>query len=332
MPTCSAGHDSASTDFCDVCGMRLGVPVPGVPGPGVPGPGVPGPGVPGPGVPGPGPGQPGQTGSASGVAGAMPLQPGFDPGQQGPAATPGELCPQCGAGRTGQFCEACGYSFAAGAVRVTTAPSYIPAPPAPASAAAGPIPAAPGTTPPGRAGAPPAAPGHAGAAPAPTGPSTGAPAGTGGASVRPDSAFAGHDPGSAAGTAAWTAVVTADRAYFDSVIAASGPEAAGLEFPAYCPERRFRLQGTEIRIGRRSVSRGLEPEIDLTGPPADPGVSHLHAVLIAESDGGWTVFDPGSSNGTQVNGREIPPGSRVRLHNGDRVCVGAWTVLTLQAT
>ena len=23
MPTCSAGHESASTDFCDVCGMRL---------------------------------------------------------------------------------------------------------------------------------------------------------------------------------------------------------------------------------------------------------------------------------------------------------------------
>jgi pSer/pThr/pTyr-binding forkhead associated (FHA) protein len=84
-----------------------------------------------------------------------------------------------------------------------------------------------------------------------------------------------------------------------------------------------------MRIGRRSVSRGLEPEIDLTGPPADPGVSHLHAVLIAENDG-WTVFDPGSSNGTQVNGIEIATGSRVRLRDGDRVCVGAWTVLTIR--
>jgi pSer/pThr/pTyr-binding forkhead associated (FHA) protein len=79
------------------------------------------------------------------------------------------------------------------------------------------------------------------------------------------------------------------------------------------------------------VSRGLEPEIDLTGPPADPGVSHLHAVLIAEPDGTWAVLDPGSANGTVVNSGEIVAGVRVPLHDGDRICVGAWTVLTMQA-
>jgi hypothetical protein len=131
-------------------------------------------------------------------------------------------------------------------------------------------------------------------------------------------------------TAEWTAVVTADRVYFDRVVAASGPDAAGVQFPGYCPERRFRLFGPEMRIGRRSPSRGLEPEIDLTGPPTDPGVSHLHAVLISEQDGGWAVFDPGSANGTLVNGREMAAGSRVRLHDGDRICVGAWTMLTIQ--
>jgi hypothetical protein len=134
-------------------------------------------------------------------------------------------------------------------------------------------------------------------------------------------------PDAAAG---WTAVVTADRAYYDSVIAEGGPDAASIEFPGYCPERRFRLTGREMRIGRRSVSRGLEPEIDLTGPPADPGVSHLHAVLIAEPDGTWAVLDPGSANGTIVNAGEIVAGVRVPLHDGDRICVGAWTVLTLQ--
>jgi pSer/pThr/pTyr-binding forkhead associated (FHA) protein len=126
-------------------------------------------------------------------------------------------------------------------------------------------------------------------------------------------------------------VVTADRAYYDSVISEGGPDAASIEFPGYCPERRFRLTGREMRIGRRSVSRGLEPEIDLTGPPADPGVSHLHAVLIAEPDGTWAVLDPGSANGTVVNTGEIIAGVRVPLHNGDRICVGAWTVLTMQA-
>jgi pSer/pThr/pTyr-binding forkhead associated (FHA) protein len=129
----------------------------------------------------------------------------------------------------------------------------------------------------------------------------------------------------------WTAVVTADRAYYDRVIAEGGPDAPTIEFPGYCPERRFRLSGQEMRIGRRSVSRGLEPEIDLTGPPTDPGVSHLHAVLMAEPDGGWAVLDPGSANGTIVNDGEIAAGVRVPLHDGDRVCVGAWTVLTIRA-
>ena len=86
-----------------------------------------------------------------------------------------------------------------------------------------------------------------------------------------------------------------------------------------------------MRIGRRSASRGIDPEIDLTGQPTDPGVSHLHAVLQAEPDGSWAVLDPGSANGTMVNGREIAAGKRVPLRDGDRIYVGAWTVLTVRA-
>jgi len=129
---------------------------------------------------------------------------------------------------------------------------------------------------------------------------------------------------------AWTAMVASDRAYFENVVAAGGPDAAAVEFPGYTPERRFRLAGPEMRIGRRSVSRGLEPEIDLTGPPTDPGISRLHAVLFAEPDGSWTILDPGSENGTLVNGREITAGVRLPLHDGDRIHLGAWTVITIQ--
>jgi pSer/pThr/pTyr-binding forkhead associated (FHA) protein len=126
-------------------------------------------------------------------------------------------------------------------------------------------------------------------------------------------------------------VAAADRGYFDSVSAAGGPEVAMIQFPRYCPERRFRLTGREMRIGRRSTSRGIDPEIDLTGPPADPGVSHLQAVLLTEPDGGWAVLDPGSANGTLVNGSEIAAGERVPLREGDRIYVGAWTVLTIRS-
>ena len=67
-----------------------------------------------------------------------------------------------------------------------------------------------------------------------------------------------------------TVVVSADRAYFEVVRAAGGPDAGILVFPDYCPERRFPLRGSQLLIGRRSRSRGLNPEIDLTGPPEDP--------------------------------------------------------------
>ncbi len=196
MATCPAGHESASTDFCDVCGVLI---------------------------------------SAA---------PSLVPGQTPAAAT----CPRCGVTQAGRFCEACGFDFAT------------------------------------------------------QGPGTGQ---------------------------AWAAVVTADRPYYDSVQADGGPDAAGIAFPAYCPQRRFRLAGTEIRIGRRSASSGISPEIDLAVPPADPGVSRLHAVLLRAPDGTWSVIDPGSANGTAVNGSEIPQGQAVPLRDGDRIHLGAWTELRL---
>jgi pSer/pThr/pTyr-binding forkhead associated (FHA) protein len=129
--------------------------------------------------------------------------------------------------------------------------------------------------------------------------------------------------------ATWFAVVGADRAYYDQVRALAGPEGASVVFPPYCAERRFQLVGSQMRVGRRSVSRGLAPEIDLTGPPADPGISRLHAVLIAAPGGSWAVLDPGSVNGTLVNGSEITAGDQVELRDGDRINLGAWTVITI---
>jgi serine/threonine-protein kinase len=136
----------------------------------------------------------------------------------------------------------------------------------------------------------------------------------------------------------WTAVVTADRAYYDSVHAVNAEDAAAISFPGNVPERRFPLSGTketqgtqrtEVRIGRHSVSRRIDPEIDLTGPPTDPGVSRLHAKLIAGPDGSWSVVDLGSPNGIQVNGKDVPSGETVPLRDGDRIHLGAWTMITI---
>jgi serine/threonine protein kinase len=131
----------------------------------------------------------------------------------------------------------------------------------------------------------------------------------------------------------WSAVVAADRDYYNSVWAADVPPEEIISFPEGTPERRFPLSGSELLIGRRSVSKGIHPEIDLTappgGPPTDTGVSRLHAKLVTGPDGGWSVIDLGTENGTLVNGREIPSGTLVRLRQGDRINLGMWTVITI---
>jgi hypothetical protein len=45
----------------------------------------------------------------------------------------------------------------------------------------------------------------------------------------------------------------------------------------------------------------------------------------------WSVCDLGSANGTQVNGREISV-MPVPLGDGDRISLGAWTVLTIHSS
>jgi pSer/pThr/pTyr-binding forkhead associated (FHA) protein len=124
-------------------------------------------------------------------------------------------------------------------------------------------------------------------------------------------------------------VVTADRGYYDQMQISRALAGPSVPFPSYSNERRFPLAGNQMRIGRRSAARGVEPEIDLAGPPADPGVSRLHAVLIAGPDGTWGVLDPGSANGTLLNGREIAVGNLIPLHDGDRINLGAWTAITV---
>jgi FHA domain-containing protein len=229
MANCPAGHVSASSDFCDVCGMRIAAP------------------------------------ASVSVAHPADLPAAAPPSASTRPAARARPCPRCGTARSGRFCESCGFDFEA--VSLSQAGSAV------------------------------------------------------------DSS----DPATAASTpAVWTAMVASDRAYFKNVVASGGPDAAAVEFPGYTPERRFRLSGLEMRIGRRSVSRGLQPEIDLTGPPTDPGISRLHAVLLSEPDGSWTIMDPGSENGTLVNGREVAAGVRLPLHDGDRIHLGAWTVITIQ--
>jgi FHA domain len=273
MARCADGHESASADYCDVCGMRIE-------------------------------GAPAASGTAASAAPGPASGAASGGGGTGTGASGADVCPNCQTPKSGGvFCEGCGYNF-------STAQPLPPAPPASLSAVDPLAPSAPLVPP-------------ASSVPnVPANPAAAVPV--------PDAASA-QVPGPPGQVSGWTAVVGADRAYYDTVEADTGPDGSGIAFPAYCPERRFQLAGAEMRIGRRSASRGLDPEIDLTGPPTDPGISRLHAVLIAMPDGAWAVLDPGSSNGTQLNGTELTTGEQSQLHDGDRITLGAWTLITVHS-
>jgi serine/threonine protein kinase len=128
--------------------------------------------------------------------------------------------------------------------------------------------------------------------------------------------------------ASWTAVVTADRDYYDHIQAVNDSDSDSICFPGDLPERRIPLLGDEVLIGRRSQSRGIEPAIDL-GDPRDPGVSRLHAKLVPAPDGTWKLVHLSTANSTTVNGRDVPSGDSVPLRPGDRIHLGAWTKITI---
>jgi hypothetical protein len=296
MPTCPSGHQSGSDDWCDQCGLRISGPVaPAAPPPGPP------------------------------AAPAGQAAYGYPGG--GPVAV--ETCPECGTPREAQalFCEECRFNFA--------------------------------THSPGSAGPPPTFP-----VPAPQYPplsqrTTSSPSRINrpaeslstSAAIRPDNSDFLLSPPATLERAPssdqsalpppatvpdrsgrWTAVVAADRDYFTAMMARSGPEAPGLFFPQYSPESHYPLTAEQVTIGRRRHSTGEAPDIDLSRSPEDPGVSHRHAVLARRPDGGWSVIDQDSTNGTTVNGgaEAIEPFQPIDLEDGDRVHVGAWTTITLR--
>lgn len=142
--------------------------------------------------------------------------------------------------------------------------------------------------------------------------------------------FGNSVPNTAVGELVWVATVEADRDLYQRMLARKGPDAERVEFPGYYPERRIVLRGSDFLIGKRSVSQGVLPDIDLGIAPVDIGVSRSHARIHIDRDV-LTVTDLGSTNGTSLNGIDdlIPPGTPVPLHSGDRIHVGGWTTITV---
>jgi hypothetical protein len=131
---------------------------------------------------------------------------------------------------------------------------------------------------------------------------------------------------------AWRVVARADRVYHANVSAWAARNAEAVAFPTSCPDRQFPLDASQLLIGRRSRSRSIEPSIDLSGPPEDPGISHAHALIVATPDG-WSIVDLDSANGTYLNAADtsIEAHQPVPLNDGDQIHLGSWTTLTLHS-
>lgn len=293
MARCPAGHESQTSDYCDTCGAVMGgAPV-----------------------------TPGPLLESTALLGSTEAA--------GPGS--GDACPNCGAERGGRFCEECGFDYELAELLPSVPAASV------AESVAGPE---------LNGHAPEAAVVAASQAVLPdTGRLEEAPE----EPEAPQSTYEAEGEGQVPAVAAsnqapeqgsqppsglrpLSVLVTADREYYAAQIERGDIVESEFPFPKYPGQRRFALDADVIRIGRASASRGIAVEIDLTGPPLDPAVSHLHAQLLRDADGGWRLVDLGSANGTRLNGAEdpVPVETEVPVKAGDRIHVGVWTTLTLE--
>jgi hypothetical protein len=126
-------------------------------------------------------------------------------------------------------------------------------------------------------------------------------------------------PAPAPAARAWDLVITVDPA-LDTDPDADHP----------CPKDAapivMAVDKGDLLVGRHDETRAIHPEISLR----DPGASRRHAKFVTDPDGAVALQDLASTNGTQLNGKDVPPGARQRLAEGDSVTLGRWTRITLR--
>ena len=335
MARCPAGHESQASDYCDTCGLVIG-------------------------------GEASGSASASAASGA-PATTLAPTAVAAPGGSGGARCPVCQAERNGRFCEECGYDFdlAEAMPQVTVTPGIGPAGPDPVAAPdplartlvepapetepeSAPEPSAETESEPenaaggldldaelARAAEEAAAQVAGGSSPALSyeaeAPAAVEPEPTMVLEAEPERAQPIFPVRSPSFSGELVLVVDADRGYYDAQVERGDIIADEFPYPKYPHERRFTFTDGPVRIGRASSTRGLAPEIDLTGPPLDPAVSHLHAQLLRH-DEGWVVVDLDSANGTRLNDAEEPleAETEIPVKQGDRIHLGVWTTITIE--
>jgi NAD(P)H-dependent FMN reductase len=87
------------------------------------------------------------------------------------------------------------------------------------------------------------------------------------------------------------------------------------------------LPKNDVLIGRVRPGVSPVPDIDLVPHGGDQmGVSRQHARML-RGPGGWVLEDLDSTNGTFLNGQQIPRGRQIRVRTGDIVRFGTLTLI-----
>lgn len=77
----------------------------------------------------------------------------------------------------------------------------------------------------------------------------------------------------------------------------------------------------ELPIGE-ALSLGRHRDNTLPLPDPSRQISRRHAVITATADGGYTLTDLGSANGTLLNDQQVEPQQPTPLHDGDQITIG----------
>lgn len=140
------------------------------------------------------------------------------------------------------------------------------------------------------------------------------------AAVPAQSAQAPPPPASESVPQRWDAVIVVDPSLY------AEPDPAQ-PCPAGQPQRIFPLYMDDNLVGRRDDRREIRPEIVIV----DPGVSHRHLSFRRRNDGGFSVLELGSANGTTLNEIRLEAGIETPLTDGDQLTLGCWTRITIRA-
>ena len=223
-----------------------------------------------------------------------------------------QRCPNCSAANPDDalFCEACGYDYTTGTMPRPVEPSIFTLPPPPSAQAPVEPPSEPEPEP----------------GPGPKAASVDEPQPTAGPNPQPSPAVESVSSPTPALDRPWVAEVWIDPDWYHDQGSSDPMPSPGMPTVVV-------LHRTSSLVGRASRSRGISPEVDVSG---DPGVSRRHAQLTTDGTR-WFIEDLGSANGTYIGSATadlpsdpIPTGQKREIAAGEQVYLGAWTRIVIR--